>query len=378
MKLSGFTLALALLVPACSRSPHPAYSTVPAQTSAAGEPKPTPAAPAVQAAAPSGPVIGAPRVIENLTIFPIAMKDQTDIGPITTLDAALAKGAAEVRELGSDGRATGEGPQVNTLAIENKGEVPIYVLAGTVVKGGRQDRQIGQDVVIESKQAVPVDAFCVEHGRWTAQRDGHDTGGKFGTVQELAPSEVRAAGQYKKNQAEVWSKVEAANEANKKTASSGTLMATLDDAEIAQKRAAIATKLGAFLDGVEPNGDTVGFAYAIDGKVKGVRWFANHRVFVLFEKTLVNTAAVDAITAQAQAIASGKPLSPPVAMAPGDVTHFMEDVDRAQVSEERDTRAANQNEVKETPKAYGTKTMLKGAPAQSAPRKPISSDYLSK
>ena len=43
---------------------------------------------------------------------------------------------------------------MNTLVIENKGDVPIYVLAGTVVKGGKQDRQIGQDFIIEGKKTV--------------------------------------------------------------------------------------------------------------------------------------------------------------------------------------------------------------------------------
>ena len=60
--------------------------------------------------------------------------------------------------------------------------MPIFVLAGTIVKGGNP------------KQTSPVDAFCVEHGRWNGNRDGRATAGHFGTSEVLATSKVRAAG----------------------------------------------------------------------------------------------------------------------------------------------------------------------------------------
>src|SRR5262245_40634645 len=115
------------------------------------------------AAAPADlPVrIGKPVAVENLTLFPVHGEQEAHPIELTTLDAALAAGDAEVREL-NDG-------EVRRLSIENKGKRAIYVLAGTVVKGGNQDRQIGQDVVIEQGTKVAVDAFCVEQGRWAPE-----------------------------------------------------------------------------------------------------------------------------------------------------------------------------------------------------------------
>ena len=136
-----------------------------------------------------------------VTVFPILSSKQTDIGPIITLHSALAEHLAEVRELGPDevsrpeptredgavrqraqllrqhARLVGQsrGARVNTLVIENKGDVPIYVLAGTVVKGGNQDRQIAQDFLVAARTTVPIDAFCVEHGRWSSDRQGQPT-----------------------------------------------------------------------------------------------------------------------------------------------------------------------------------------------------------
>jgi hypothetical protein len=323
--------------------------------------------------------VGAPKAFDNLTVFPIYAKSQVDVGALTTLDDALAKGKAQVREVGADGRAAAQanGAQVNTLVIENKGDVAIYVLAGTIVKGGNQDRQIGQDFIIESKQTVPVDAFCVEHGRWRASRDGRATGGVFAAARIPATSTVRAAAQYKKDQSEVWAKVAQVNEAHHKSAESGTLLATVDAPDVEKKNAALAEKVTAFLKSAQPNDKLVGFAFAIDGQVKGARWFASHKVFTLFQGTLVNGATLDAVTAQAARKGAPPPPAPPLKST--DVTNFVDDVEKVQASEMRDTAAANANQYKESSKAYGSKAFRKPSAAQPiAPQAPVSSDYLSK
>ena len=56
-------------------------------------------------------------------------------------------------------------------------------------------------------------------------------------IQQLANDEVRAAGQYERNQSQVWAKVGKVNAATKKASASGTLMATLDDADLKAARA---------------------------------------------------------------------------------------------------------------------------------------------
>jgi hypothetical protein len=380
-------LLLVALLPACTRAHAPGASTTqtaPPVDVAAGS-GPNAAAPqpqtgqVAQAAAAQGQpmkdqTVGDPKAFDNLTVFPIYANAQVDVGPMTTLDDALARGKAEVREVGGDGNTHA---QVNTLVIENKGDVAIYVLAGTVVKGGNQDRQIGQDFIIESKQTVPVDAFCVEHGRWTGSRDGRATGGKFGTSQRLVTSTVRAAAQYKKNQGEVWAKVDQVNQAHHKSAESGTLFATLDAPDVEKKSAALAEKVNAFLKTAENNGMLVGFAFAVDGQVKGARWFASHKVFSLFRTTLVNGVTVDALTAQAARNGAPPPAAAPLKTA--DVVTFVDDVEKVQAAEKRDTQGANENEYKESSKAYGSKAYRKPSTANpAAPKAPISSDYLTK
>jgi hypothetical protein len=340
-----------------------------------GAPLPVPAPPA--APSPATPLvsspgddhrIGEPKSWENLTIFAVTSKLQDDVGPITTLDEALAKKAAAVHEMGG-------GAQVNTLVIENKGTIPVYVLAGTLVKGGQQDRQIGKDFIVGANQTVPVDAYCVEHGRWTNQRDGVATAGQFGVAGVLTTSDVRAAGQYAHDQGEVWSKVASVNQANKKPSASGTFFATVDAADVTAHRKALTQKAEAFLGDVRPGDDVVGFAYAVDGQVRGVRWFASHKVFELFRTTLLATAAMDAINQQSVDTASGKaPSATPIVA--GDVGKFVTDLQEAKVKEEQATPAMNFNVVRESARGYSGATMMKKGP--TAPPKPVSTDFTAK
>jgi hypothetical protein len=334
---------------------------------------PASSGPAHAAASADDHSIGNPTALGNLVVFPVTSRSQVDVGPLVSLDDALAKGTAEVREVAGGG-------SVNTLVIQNKGTIPVFVLAGTIVKGGNQDRQIGQDFIIESKQTTPVDAFCVEHGRWNGQRNGQATAGQFGTSEVLATSKVRAAGQYKKSQGEVWSKVSEANSANHQAPASDTLLASVDDATLKKQRIELAAKIEAALAAVQPQQELVGIAYAIDGDVRGVRWFAHHDVFEMVRKKLVTGIAFDALVAQAEATAQKRPPSTKPTPAPVAVEAFVKNVETAAVSEQRDTAGANVNEYKESGVGFGSKTMFKGAASKpgASPRKPVSSDFTAK
>lgn len=312
----------------------------------------------------------------NLTVFPILAKTQTDVGPLVSLHDAIDKGDAEVRELDAGGaipnddapseaaqqgseqvQMNGGGAQVGTLAIDNRGDVPVYVLAGTIVKGGKQDRQVGQDFIIGKKTTVPIDAFCVEHGRWNENRGGQATGGKFTAVEQLANKDVRVAGQYKSDQNEVWSKVSAVNEANKKQSASDSLLATADDAEIKKKRDVLSVQIAKDLAAVEPQGAVVGYAYAIDGEVKGVRWFAHHRVFALFRDLLVNSVIVDAITAEAATTGTTTKVASAELVAA-----FVDEAKKATSAPEvRATKGDNVNEYAESAEAYQSTTTFEFA-----------------
>jgi hypothetical protein len=155
--------------------------------------------------------LGQPVTYENLTVFPILTSQDADTSEFATLDDALASGDALVTEQGNYLRRTREGvaqpavygsAQVNQLVLVNRGKKPLLLLAGEVVSGGKQDRIIGKDRLVPVGAApLPLDVFCVEHGRWTGGSD------KFVAAKTMVHPSVREKAAVEQNQSEVWAAV---------------------------------------------------------------------------------------------------------------------------------------------------------------------------
>lgn len=362
----------------------------------------------IEATGPSlgkGIWVGPGVLVENLTVFAVYAKEPRDIGDFTTIEKAMAAGTAEIREVGAttDGAPAirDDAPpvqrsaedverpaaRVNTLVIENRDELPILILAGTMVKGGKQDRQIGEDVVVPAGKTIDISAFCVEQGRWNGTREGKDTGGKFVPQKVLATGKVRAAGQHDKDQSEVWKQVASANSAHDKKSASGTFMASVDDEDLVKRRASLAAAAQAVLVHAPNQAHLVGLAYAVDGEVRGVRWFAGPKLFSLFQATLLETAAFEAITLQAEARAAGRPAAPAVAAKDSAVVQFTDDLmsapettrEQEEDGQERSLKKAKGGysselrfDKKDAPKSSGT-----ASPAEE-PAAPITVDLIKK
>jgi hypothetical protein len=161
---------------------------------------------------------------QNLTVFPVVSTEQTDTSDFATLDEALASGAAIITEEGGSMRRTRDvavpqsgGAQVNQLVLINRGKKPLLLLAGEIVSGGKQDRIIGKDRIVPTgAEPLPLDVFCVEHGRWT---DGAD---RFGAGEMMVHPSVREKAAVEQNQSEVWAAVRAGSTAEAAEVSSGT------------------------------------------------------------------------------------------------------------------------------------------------------------
>jgi hypothetical protein len=152
-----------------------------------------------------------PVTYENLTIFPVIAPQDLDTSEFATLDEALASGDAVVTEQGDylrrsrDGRLPPDfssGAQVNQLVLIIRGKRPLVLLAGEVVSGGKQDRIIAKDRIVPVGAApLPLDVFCVEHGRWTGGSD------KFSAGNLMVHSSVREKAAVEQNQSQVWAAV---------------------------------------------------------------------------------------------------------------------------------------------------------------------------
>lgn len=240
--------------------------------------------------------------------------------------------------------------QVGKLVIENKGSIAILVLAGTVVKGGKQDRLIGQDFIVPAKATVPVDAYCVEHGRWSQQRSGKDTAGVFEDTQVLANFKTRMSGQYAKSQQDVWNSVAQANSSAGKSPQSGTLMATIEDAS--KESRALRTEIEKTMEQAlssDSAKEAVGLAYAIDGKVREMRVFAHPDLFRTYAHQIISTIAIEADLARQEALKQNKTLAQE-AMDARVMQARMKEMQKAK-EEEVKTAAQNTNYYRKSEKA---------------------------
>ena len=152
-----------------------------------------------------------PVTYENLSIFPVVSSSSYDTSYFLTLDEGLASGEVQVREQGSEGivrnrdgvirPAYSNGASVNQLVLINRSKRPLLLLAGELVSGGKQDRIIGKDRLIPAgSEPLPLDVFCVEHGRWSA-------GASFKDAKTIVHPSVSEQATFQQDQTRVWSAV---------------------------------------------------------------------------------------------------------------------------------------------------------------------------
>jgi hypothetical protein len=154
---------------------------------------------------------------ENITLFPVVSSSGADTSMFLTLDEGLASGEVVVTEQGAGGMYRPErgaprpefngGAAVNQLVLINRSKRPLLLLAGELVSGGKQDRIIGKDRIVPvGSEPLPLDVFCVEHGRWSS-------GSRFSAAKTMVHPSVREQAAVAKDQNDVWAAVRAGSAA---------------------------------------------------------------------------------------------------------------------------------------------------------------------
>ena len=153
-----------------------------------------------------------PVAYQNISVFPVVASYGPDTTAFLTLEEGLATGEVLVRERGSQEMVRGRdgrpvfipqttGASVNELVLVSRSKRPLLLLAGELVSGGKQDRIIGKDRIVPvGAPPLPLDVFCVEHGRWTGSA-------QFAAAQTIVHPSVRERAAVDQEQTEVWSAV---------------------------------------------------------------------------------------------------------------------------------------------------------------------------
>ena len=128
----------------------------------------------------------------NLAIYLIHRQGGED-GPVPlTLGEAMGQGLVKILETGD----------VEELVIRNLGDREVFIQAGDIVKGGKQDRVLTVSMIVPPHSGdIPVGAFCVEEGRWSGR--GQEEVAEFSASTERVPSKVARIALAKRVQREI-------------------------------------------------------------------------------------------------------------------------------------------------------------------------------
>ncbi len=302
-------------------------------------------------AVPGNPRITGPYTHENLSIFLIHSARNAPGQKLLTLQEAMDQKKTVVYETGS----------VNELAIENQSSEDVYIQAGDIVKGGRQDRVLSTDLVLPAHSGrVPIASFCVEQGRWTKR--GAEAADQFGSSNAaVAGKALKMAVLDKKDQAQVWNQVAREREELAMAAPAGLVGGVSNGAgggagigtgsgagmgpaavapppsaapagermqqftllqsssstsmQIAMESKPVADATDVYLRDlakiVDGRSDVVGYAYAINGKLNSAEVYASRELFLKMWPKLVRASAVEALSERPKAQAS--PNTPKIA-----------------------------------------------------------------
>jgi hypothetical protein len=225
----------------------------------------------------------------NLTVFLIHGKDKIK-GTFITLQEALVQRKVIVRETQS----------VNRLSIENISSEEVYVQSGDIVKGGQQDRMLGVDLILPPRSGkIPIDAFCVENGRWSQR--GSEQVTVFGSsANVVAGREVKLAAKTAQSQSEVWKQVAVAQD--KLSANTGTRVngaASPTSFQLTLENKNVQTSADSYIKAlsgiVESKTDVIGYVFAINGKINSADVYASNQLFRKLWPKLLNASAIEAV-----------------------------------------------------------------------------------
>jgi hypothetical protein len=156
---------------------------------------------------------------------------------------------------------------VSELALVNRGDEPVLVMAGDVVHGGMQDRVVQRTQLIAAGRAARLPVQCVEQGRWTDRFEG-----QFVYAGRVDPAIRAVVGEG--SQDATWSAVAEINRERGLSESASWLRGrSLDGQELASAQAAL-------LDRLADDKRIVGVVVAQNGQFTGSEVYPHPDLFV--------------------------------------------------------------------------------------------------
>jgi len=234
-----------------------------------------------------------PYTYRNLSVYLIHGKDRMAGNKFLILQEAMKNRAAVVYETAS----------VNELKVSNRSnDHDIFIMAGDIVKGGKQDRVIQFSYLVPPRtDKMPIACFCVEQGRWQ-QRGGENVAAFHSSNNMIASKELKMSVKKEGSQSGVWAKVsemqgklgDTLGGSVRSEESDTSLQLTLESKKLEEAEKDYRAHLGNI---IRDRKDAVGYAFVINGSINNAEVFAAGSLFRKLWPKLIKASIVEAISA---------------------------------------------------------------------------------
>ncbi|MBI5542363.1 MAG: hypothetical protein HY901_00625 [Deltaproteobacteria bacterium] len=234
--------------------------------------------------------VGEPVLTHNLAVVPLFTRKAAPYDEYVVLEEAQKQKSVRISET--------QGGQVDRLVVRNNDtdQRPLYLLGGEVVLGGKQDRMVVSDTVVEPKATQRVEVRCVEQGRWA----GADL--TFHSSEAVAHPDLRKAAMFK-GQGDVWNEVARKSAASNVSSTTGTYRRVLQDESVRRRIKGYLDELQAKIPRSEK---LIGLAVAINGELELVDVFDSPKLYAKLERKLLTSYVLAALERQPGSVAKAK------------------------------------------------------------------------
>lgn len=208
---------------------------------------------------------------------------------------------------------------VNNLTVQNKSQDTIYLMAGDVIQGGKQDRVLAVDMIVAPRTISDIPVFCVEPHRWE-YIDESDSEGPvdlavnnnhlaeqnkkiyaFTGYYNVASNDLRKTMKQTNNQQAVWNKVGDLTALNNAESSTGAYTNLENSSSFTNKRNEY---IQFFSEKFNHRDDVIGMVAVSGTTVLGTDIFTHPNLFKKQYEVLIHAYITEAMSSGKKVIMS--------------------------------------------------------------------------
>ncbi|MBE6511730.1 MAG: tubulin-like protein [Methanobrevibacter olleyae] len=218
---------------------------------------------------------------ENVEAIPIK-SDFFGKKDFITLKKGYEMDLVEIKEL--------ENSTVNTVLCKNDSVVPLILIDDDEITGAMQNRIINDTLLIPAQSSINIHVSCTEHGRWHTRGEGEASRtfkpSLYSANHSTRSRKSRASYEERDYQGEVWDSIsEFESRSNFKSMTSA-----LNDSYENLK-----DKQNDYLSKFHIEDGQNGVIFIVNGELKGLELFYNHRIYKEYHEKLCRSYIIEAI-----------------------------------------------------------------------------------